>query len=242
VGAASEPNVQDLCNFLVSSGADIKGIGSSVLEINGGRALSPVEHHILSDHYEIATFLALGAVTGGHVRVEDATPEHFTHVNHVFADFGVKIKYEGNAANVDANQKISIHCNHSALQVKAQPWPGLPVDMLPLFMPLALAAQGGTALFHNWMYESGLFWTSEFQKFGADVLLADPHRVLITGGNKLYGAEIEAPYIIRAVVSLMMAAMCAKGESKILNADAIHRGHPHFVKNLRALNADIKEV
>lgn len=242
VGAASEPNVQDLCNFLNACGADIKGIGSSVLEINGGAELMPVEHRILSDHYEIATFLALGAVTGGEMRVEHALAEHFNYINHVFSNFGVKVEYDGDTAVVAANQKISIKCNHSALQVKAQPWPGLPVDMLPLFMPLALASDKNTALFHNWMYESGLFWTSEFQKFGADVLLADPHRVLITGGNKLHASEIEAPYIIRAVVALMTGAMLAEGESRILNADAIHRGHPKFVENLRKLHAEIRET
>lgn len=242
INAASEPNVQNLCNFLNSCGAEITGVGSSILTINGGRALNPVEHRILSDHYEIATFLALGAVTGGEVRVTDAMAEHFTYINHVFGNFGVDVQYEGDTAVVAANQKIAIKCRHSALQVKAQPWPGLPVDMLPLFMPLALAASKNTALFHNWMYESGLFWTSEFQKFGGDVLLADPHRVLITGGNKLYGAQIEAPYIIRAVVALMMAAMIADGESRILNADAIHRGHPDFVKHLRELHADIREI
>lgn len=240
-GAASEPNVQDLCNFLNTCGANISGIGSSIITIEGGRELRPVEHNIISDHYEIATFLALGAVTGGEVRVANSLPEHFPYINHVFSKFGVNVKYDNDTAYVEANQKIAIDCKNSALQVKAQPWPGLPVDMLPLFMPLALAAPEHTALFHNWMYESGLFWTSEFQKFGADVLLADPHRVLITGGNKLYSAEIEAPYIIRAVVSLMMAAMIAEGESTILNADAVHRGHPHFVENLRALGAEIKE-
>lgn len=242
VGAASEPNVQDLCNFLNACGADIKGIGSNVLEINGGRALLPVEHRILNDHYEIATFLALGAVTGGEVRVEEALPEHFHHINRVFSSFGVNVEYEGNTAVVRASQKISIRSNHAALQIKAQPWPGLPVDLLPIFMPLALASDKNTALFHNWMYEAGLFWTSEFQKFGADVLLADPHRVLITGGNKLHGSVIEAPYIIRAVVALMASAMLADGSSRILNADSIHRGHPHFVENLRSLRADIQEV
>jgi len=242
IGAASEPNVQDLCKFLNNCGADISGIGSSILEINGGKKITPVEHRILPDHYEIATFLALGAATGGRVRVEDAIPEHFSFINHIFSKFNVKIEYDNNSAVVDANQKIMIKSNRGALQVKAQPWPGLPVDMLPLFMPLALVANKKTVLFHNWMYESGLFWTSEFQKYGADVLLADPHRVLITGGNKLYGTEIEAPYIIRAVVSLMMAAMVSEGESRILNADAIYRGHPNFVENLRKLHAEIREA
>lgn len=240
--AASEPNVQDLCKFLKACGADIQGVGSNVITINGGKTLTPVEHNIISDHYEIATFLALAAVTGGSIKVHKAIPEHFTFINHVFSRFGVEVKYTNDTAFIEKNQKLTVKTNNGALNLKAQPWPGLPVDMLPIFMPLALAADKGSVLYHNWMYESGLFWTSEFQKYGADVLLCDPHRVLLTAGKDLYGAEIEAPYIIRAVVSLMMAAMIAKGESKILNADAIHRGHPHFVENLRALGAEIKEV
>lgn len=240
-GAASEPNVQDLCNFLNACGADIRGVGSSIIEIHGGRPLSPVEHRVITDHYEIATFLALGAGTGGEIIVKDALPHHFSHIDYVFSQFGVNIEYEDGAAIVRKDQKLKIKETNGMLTVKAQPWPGLPVDMLPMFMPLALMAPEGMALFHNWMYESGLFWTSELQKFGASVLLCDPHRVLLNGGKKLYGAEIEAPYIIRAVVSLMMTAMCAEGESVILNADAMHRGHPNFVENLRALGADIKE-
>ncbi len=241
-GAASEPNVQDLCVFLNKCGADIKGVGSSILEIEGGKPLSPVEHKVISDHYEIATFLSLAAATGGEISIKDAIPEHFSYINHIFSRFGVNVIYEGTTAKIARNLELSIHCENGPLQIKAQPWPGLPVDLLPIFMPLALAAPKNAALFHNWMYESGLFWTSEFSKFGANVLLCDPHRVLITGGHKLYGSEIEAPYIIRAVVALMMAAMIAEGESTILNADAIHRGHPDFAENLKSLGAKIEEI
>lgn len=244
VGAASEPHVQDLCNFLVDCGAKISGIGSSVLEIEGSSAgesqLSPVPHRILSDHHEIATFIALAAATGGEIRIKNAIPQHFKYINYIFKRFGVEVKYEGDTAIVEKGQKIDIKSN--PLTIKAQPWPGLPVDILPMFIPLALADGGKQVLFHNWMYESGLFWTSELTKLGANILMADPHRVIVTGGNKLKGANMEAPAIIRAVVAMVMSAMIAEGESYITNADSLYRGHPHFAENLKKLGAKIEEI
>lgn len=246
VGAASEPQVQDVCNFLVKCGAKITGIGSSVLEIEGGTEvpLSPVRHKLLSDHYEITTFLALAAVTGGKIKVYDALPNLFPHIKHVFSKFNVNVEYDGDTAYIGSKSKIVINPKEDScsLTIKAQPWPSLPVDTLPLFIPLALAAKNGQVLFHNWMYESGLFWTSELTKLGANIVMCDPHRVIVTGGNKLMGAKLEAPYIIRAVVALVMSAMVAEGESEILNADALYRGHPNFSQNLRNLGAKIEEI
>jgi len=242
-GAASEPQVQDLCNFLVKSGVKISGIGSDILEIEGTRNLTPVTHRILSDHYEITTYLALAAATHGKIKIKNAIPEMFPHINHIFSKFGVKVEYEGDTAVLDGKHKINIHgsdCGET-MAVKAQPWPSLPVDTLPLFIPLALAAPGGQVLFHNWMYESGLFWTTELTKMGANIVICDPHRVIVNAGQKLRGATIEAPYIIRAVVSLVMTALIADGESTILNADALYRGHPKFVENLKKLGVKIEE-
>ena len=243
IGAASEPQVQDLCKFFIASGAKIEGVGSSVLIISGVPKLnSPKEYEMFSDHYEIATFLALGAVTGGEIKINNPLPDLFKHINHVFSKFNIDIKYDKNQAIVEANQKIKINSDdNSTLNIKAQPWPSLPVDMLPLFIPIALASKSGNVLFHNWMYESGLFWTSELSKLGANVIMADPHRVIINAGNKLFGAKLEAPYIIRAVVAMTMCAMIAKGESVILNADALYRGHPNFSNNLKRLGAKIEE-
>lgn len=240
--AATEPNVQDLCKFLNACGAHISGIGSSVLTIEGGHALTPVDWTIISDHYEIGTYLALGAITGGEIRIQRAIPEYFTAINREFAKFGIQITYEGDTAIVNSGQKPNITKTKSPLIVRAQPWPALPVDMLPLFIPLALAAPSGQVLFHNWMYESGLYWTSELLKFGANVLMCDPHRVIVTGGNQLKGAVLDAPYIIRAVIAMTMTAMLAEGETIINNADSIHRGHPNFVANLKSLGAQIEEV
>lgn len=241
IGAASEPQVQDLCDFLIKAGVNIEGVGSSVLRITGVDNINPVEHSMLSDHYEIATFLALGAATGGEVKVHNAIPSLFHHINYIFSKFGVNIEYEGDTAIARSGQDLNIKSGtNGALNVKAQPWPSLPVDALPLFIPLALAAKSGQALFHNWMYEAGLFWTSEILKYGANIIMADPHRVIVTAGNKLSGCTIEAPYIIRAVVALVMTAMIAEGETTILNADALYRGHPHFEENLRKLGARIE--
>lgn len=244
IGAASEPQVQDLCNFLNSCSAKITGVGSSVLEIEGKQKLQAKPFSIVSDYYEIATFIALAAATGGGIKIKKAIPEHFRHIAYVFSQFGIEIKYEGDTAIVAPDQKVIIDTkgNNGTLVVRAQPWPSLPVDTMPLFIPLVLAAEKGQILFHNWMYESGLFWTSELSKLGANIIMADPHRVIVTAGNKLNGTRLEAPYIIRAVVAMAMAAMISEGETTILNADALYRGHPHFSQNLTNLGASIQEL
>ncbi|OGM13552.1 hypothetical protein A3A76_03490 [Candidatus Woesebacteria bacterium RIFCSPLOWO2_01_FULL_39_23] len=244
IGAASEPQVQDLCYFLNQAGADIHGVGSSVITVGGGKYLAPMKYSIFSDHYEIATFLSMGAVTGGEVKVLNAHPELFVKINEVFKNFGVAIKYDGNSAIVEAGQKIKIACEEgrNLLTIKAQPWPGLPVDMLPLFIPLAMAANSGQVLFHNWMYDAGLFWTSELTKLGATIIMADPHRIVVISGGKLIGDVLEAPYIIRATVAMVMACMICEEESTILNADALYRGHPYFAENLQKLGAKVTEL
>lgn len=244
IGAASEPQVQDLCSLLIKAGLSIRGVGSSILEINGGYEVAPLTHRILSDHYEIATFTALAAATGGKVTIYDSLPDIMDGINWIFGKFGVGIEHKGTTAHVfgPRNLKIVEDEGRGILTVKAQPWPGLPVDTLPLFIPLALAAKNGQVLFHNWMYDAGLFWTSELLKLGANIVMNDPHRVLVTAGNKLHSATLEAPYIIRAVVALIMSAMIAEGESKVLNADALYRGHPDFAKKLQALGARVGEV
>lgn len=244
VGAASEPQVQDVCNLLIKGGANIKGVGSSVLEIKGGSKLKGVNHGILSDHYEITTFLALGASTGGEVKVHNAIPEHFRIIRNEFSKFNVKIDYEGTTAIVAEKQDIKITdtFENKTNVVRAQPWPALPVDLLPIFIPLALASPNSYMMFHNWMYEAGLFWTSELNKLGAEVVMCDPHRIIVMAGRKLKGATLEAPYIIRATVSMVMAAMLSEGESTILNADSLYRGHPNFSENLKRLGAQIEEI
>jgi len=191
IGAASEPQVQDLCEFLTSCGAKINMVGTNVLEIEGGYKLNPVKHSIWPDHYEIATFLAMAAATGGEIKVHNAMPGKINNIIRIFEKFGIDIDYEGNTAILRKGQKIKISKNGDdrTLVVRAQPWPALPVDLIPIFIPLALACDGGQVLFHNWMYEAGLSWVSELHKLDADVLVADPHRVIVNAGNELIGAK-----------------------------------------------------
>lgn len=241
-GAASEPQVPDTCNFLKKAGAKIDGIGSNNLTIQGGYPLHGVDYRLLSDHYEIATFLAIGAMTGGKVQVSNYEERYFTAINYEFSKVGVKIVVSGNTAT--AVRDVTIPDDRfSPIMIKPHPWPGLPVDLLPLYIALALSQSSRRSyLFHNWMYEGGLFWALELQKFGANITLCGPHRVLINTGGLLSGATVASPYIIRAAVALVLVAMIAEGTSIILNADALRRGHPRFVENLRHLGAKIEEV
>ena len=242
IGAASEPHVQDLCLLLIKGGCKIKGIGSSVLEITGKKSFfSNVTHPIISDHYEIGTFLAIASITKGTIKVHKALPEYFDHINYIFKKFGVDIKYQQDTAFLNGSYK-NIPSFEKTTVVKAQPWPGLPVDMLPLFIPLAINMKKSSFLFHNWMYERGLYWVEQLEKLGAKITICDPHRVIITGENKLSGTTITAPYIIRAVIAMVMVGLIADGETVIQNADAISRGHPNFIENLNRLGAKITAI
>ncbi len=242
VNAASEPHVQDLCNFLVSMGAKIKGIGSSTITVEGVERLHGTEFTISSDHHEITTLLALGAMTGGMVKVHNAIPQHFQLINKTFAKFGVNIKYEKDIAYSETNEKLKVvepFTKNLLQKVEAAPWPYFPADLLPLMMALAVKAEGNS-MFWNKLYEGGFFWIPEMIKFGAHIVMCDPHRVIIFGGKELSPATVEAPNIIRATVALLMIALTIKGESTIKNADSIKRAHPNFVENLQKLGADIK--
>lgn len=242
INSASEPHVQDLCNFLIQMGAKIEGVGSSTLVVNGVDRLHGTEFTISSDHHEITTLLALGAMTTGQVRVKDAIPQHFQLINKTFSKFGVEIKYDGTTAYSQLNGHLKVvepFTKNLLQKVEAAPWPYFPTDLLPLMMALSVKAQGN-CMFWNKIYEAGLFWIPEMIKFGAHIVMCDPHRVIIFGGKELSPATVDAPNIIRATVALLMVALTIEGESVIRNADSIKRAHPHFVENLQILGADIR--
>ena len=243
VNAASEPHVQDLCRFLVSMGAQIEGIGTSVLRVRGVDALSGTEAAISSDHHEIATFLALGAITGGEIRVDQVPRKHFTLINRSFEKLGVQIEYEGDeTALVRPGQRLIVRepfTSNLLPKIEAAPWPYFPVDLLPLMVALAVKAEGAIQ-FWNKVYEGGFQWIPELVKFGAQVVSSDPHRIIVFGGKPLRPAVVESPYIIRAAVALYMAAASIEGRSVVKNATPIRRAHPHFVENLQRLGADVE--
>lgn len=242
LNAASEPHVQDLCAVLTGMGARIEGLGTSQLVVTGVKALKGGSFTINSDHHEVVTFLALGAITGGEVRVTNSLPQHFDLINRSFAKLGVQIEYEGDTAIVRKDQRLVVvppFTSNLLTKIEAAPWPYFPVDLLPCMIALAVRAEGAV-MFWNKVYEGGFTWMSELSKFGAHIVVSDPHRITVFGAKPLRPAVVEAPYIIRAAVALYMVAASIPGKSVVKNADTIKRAHPHFVENLRSLGAKVE--
>lgn len=242
VNAASEPHVQDLCAVLAGLGAEIEGIGTSQLTVRGVRRLRGGSFRIATDHHEVVTFLALGAITGGEVRVRDAVPRHCDLINRSFAKLGVKVGYEGETAVVARRQRLAVappFTTNLLPKIEAAPWPYFPVDLLPVMIALAVRAQG-EIMFWNKVYEGGFTWMAELSKFGAHIVVSDPHRITVFGAKPLRPATVEAPYIIRAAVALYMVAASIEGRSVVKHADTIRRAHPNFVENLRSLGAEVE--
>ncbi len=242
INAASEPHVQDLCAVLVGMGAKIAGLGTSQLTVTGVKALRGGTFTINSDHHEVVTFLALGAITGGEIRVKHSLPQHFDLMGRAFAKLGVKIEHQGDTAIVRKNQKLVVQqpfTTNLLPRIEAAPWPYFPVDLLPCLLALSVRAKGDV-MFWNKVYEGGFTWMPELVKFGAHVVVSDPHRVIIFGDKPLRPATVEAPYIIRAAVALYMVAASIPGRSVVKNADTIRRAHPNFVENLRSLGAEVE--
>ncbi len=244
VNAASEPHVQDLCELLSSMGADIQGIGTSKITITGVDKLHATEFTISSDHHEITTLLALGAMTKGEIRVNNAEPEHFPLIQKAFEKFNVKIEYEGETAIVKQEEKLRIiqpYTKNLLQKLEAAPWPYFPADLIPLMIALAVKSEG-SMMFWNKLYEGGFFWIPEMIKFGAHIVMCDPHRIIVYGNKPLKATTVDSPNIIRVTVALMMIALTTEGKSTIRNADSIKRAHPNFVENLNKLGADLKWI
>ncbi len=239
--AASEPHVQDLCNFLNQMGAEISGVGTSRLEIQGVEELTGTEFEIGSDHHEATTLLSLGAMTGGKVTVKDISKKNFPCIQQAFEKLGVDLVVSDHTASVPAGQRIKVKkpfTSNLLPKIEGAPWPYFPVDLLPLM--IALATQGeGEIMFWNKVYEAGFFWIQEMNKFGAHIVMCDPHRVIVFGNKPLRPAKVDAPDIIRATVALTMMGLAIEGKTVVRNADPIKRAHPNFVKKIKSLGADI---
>ncbi|MEY4940388.1 MAG: hypothetical protein RIQ93_2123, partial [Verrucomicrobiota bacterium] len=242
INAASEPHVQDLCQVLVGMGAIISGIGTSQLVVKGVARLRGGDFAITTDYHEVVTFLALGAITGGDVRVKNSVPHHFDLIARAFQKVGVKVEHQGDTARVRRRQSLEIarpFTTNLLPKIEAAPWPYFPVDLLPCMIALAVRAKGEIQ-FWNKVYEGGFTWMPELSKFGAHVVVSDPHRVIVFGDRPLRPTTVDAPYIIRAAVGLYMVAASIPGRSVVKNADTIRRAHPNFVENLRSLGADVE--
>lgn len=242
INAASEPHVQDLCKALVAMGAKIAGIGTSMLSIEGVKGLHGAQIEIGTDYHEVTTFLALGAITGGEVRVRKSVPEHFDLITRSFQKLGVVVEHQGDTALVRRGQTRVIETPYTSNllpKIEGAPWPYFSVDLLPLLIALSTRCEG-TIHFWNKVYENGFSWMPELAKFGAHVIVSDPHRIIVFGNKPLRPAIVDSPYVIRAAVALTMVAASIPGRSIVRNAEIIKRAHPRFVENLRSLGAELE--
>jgi len=242
VNAACEPHVQELCAFLEGMGAKIKGKGTSMVSVEGGASFGPVDYTFADDYHEVATFLALAAITGGDIAVRNGCPEHFMLIDRTFEKFGAEVVHEGGWSRLTAPDRLRVKDNftsHLTVKVEAAPWPYIPADLLPIFIALGVKAEG-QVMFWNKVYEGGLTWHTELSLFGAHTLLCDPHRLLTFGGDRLVPGTVTSPYIIRVAIAMLMVAASIDGESTILDADPMRRAHPNFVPNIESLGVDVQ--
>ena len=194
--AACEPHVQDLARMLVKMGADIQGIGSNLLTVNGAERLRGCEHDVAPDHIEIGSFMALAGVTGGELRIKDTVPGDLRMIRLVFERLGLRSELDGNDVLVPGGQKLVVQADVGEYKSKIQdgPWPAFPADLTSIAVALATQAEG-SILVHEWMFENRLIFTDKLILMGADIVMCDPHRAIVTGPRRLRGERVESPDI-----------------------------------------------
>jgi len=240
--AACEPHVQDLCHMLCRLGAQIEGIGSNTLVIHGVERLSGGEYSVGPDHMEVGSYIALAAVTGGELLIKDAAPEHLRMVSLMFKRLGVRFEAQGENVFVPADHPLTIvpDIGETIPSIADAPWPGFPADLMSIAIVVASQSRG-TVLIHEKMFESRLYFVDKLIAMGARIILCDPHRCVVQGPSPLHGDEVESPDI-RAGMALLIAALCAEGQSIIRNIRQIDRGYERVEEKLRRLGARIQRV
>ncbi|MBX3085076.1 MAG: UDP-N-acetylglucosamine 1-carboxyvinyltransferase [Anaerolineae bacterium] len=241
--AASEPHVQDLCNFLVTLGAHIDGIGTNQITIEGVDKLHGGEFRIGADFIEVGSFIGAAAVTNGEVRIKNADPQHMDMILHTFGKLGIHCEVDGQDVLVPRNQRLQIQpdLGNRVPTIKSQPWPAFPTDLMSVAILVATQC-AGAVLIHEWMYDARLYFTDKLVTMGARIVQCDPHRVLIQGPAALHGGVTISSPDIRAGITLLLAALCANGTTTIRNIHHIDRGYERIEEKLKALGAHIKRV
>jgi len=240
--AACEPHVQELCHMLNCMGAHIDGIGSNVLRIRGADGLGGGDFTIGPDFMEVGSFIGLAAVTGGEIRILGAAPEHLGMIRATYARMGIDFEIQGDDLFVPTGQAMEIRDDMGGAVPKVDdaPWPGFPTDLLSIALVVASQARG-TLLIHEKMYDSRLYFVDRLITMGARIILCDPHRAVVVGPSPLHGETLQSPDI-RAGMALLIAALCAEGESVIHNIQQIDRGYEHIETKMKALGARIERV
>jgi UDP-N-acetylglucosamine 1-carboxyvinyltransferase len=239
--AACEPHVQNLCHMLCGMGAHIEGVGSNTLTVYGAERLRGGEFTIGPDLVEIGSFLGLGAITRGELRIRGVNPADLRMVLHVFRErLGVNCRLEGEDLVVadEQNLEIAMDVGGAVPKIDDGPWPHFPADLLSIALVVATQAKG-TVLIHEKMFESRLFFVDKLITMGARIVLCDPHRAVVIGPSPLYGQQLSSPDI-RAGMALVIAALAAEGRSVIANIGQIDRGYERLEDKLRSLGAVIE--
>lgn len=250
--AASEPHVQDVCNLLISMGCPIEGIGSNVLTIHGQEKLGGGEIHISPDFIEVGSYIGLGAVTPGELRIQGVMPDQLRMVDMVFKErLGVNMHLvdDENAPGgckhsliVPGEQSLRIKPDFGGAvpQIDDAPWPAFPPDLMSIALVMATQAEG-TVIIHEKMYESRLYFVDKLIAMGAQIILCDPHRAVVVGPRRLLGQTVTSPDI-RAGMALVLAALAATGTTTIGNVQQIDRGYQQIDQKLRNLGAKIDRI
>lgn len=242
--AASEPHVQDLANFLVKLGARIDGIGTNTVTVHGGPSLgdTPVSYSIGPDHIEVGSFIGLAAVTRSEITIRDAGVEHLRSTLMGFDRLGIRCVIEGRDLVIPGDQELRVHKDFGGHipKLEDQPWPAFPADTMSIAIVAATQCDG-VILIHEKMFESRLFFVDRLIGMGANIVLCDPHRCIVSGPSALRSATMESPDI-RAGMAMLLAAMCARGSSTINNVTQIERGYERIDERLNELGAHITRV
>ncbi len=229
---AKEPHIIDLCLMLAKMGAEIAGVGTDTLRISGVSKLNGTRFRIGADFVEAGTYIIATAITGGEVKIDGVEKAFLDPILIPLKSFGINV--EG------INDSIIVHPSKlkSIPKLVTNIWPGFPTDLMSVAIVLATQCKGVT-LCHDWMYEGRMFFIDKLITMGAKITLADPHRVLVSGPNKLRGRVLDTPDI-RAGMALIVAALCARGKSIINQAELVERGYEDVVRKLKTLGADIE--
>jgi UDP-N-acetylglucosamine 1-carboxyvinyltransferase len=243
--AACEPYLQQLCKMLNSMGANIKGVGSNLLTIEGVEGLLGCTHRILPDMIEIGSWIGLAAMTRSEITIKDVSWDNLGVIPSTFRKLGITIERRGDDIYIPTheNYQIKTDIDGSILTIADAPWPGFTPDLLSIVLVVATQA-GGDVLIHQKMFESRLFFVDKLIDMGAKIMLCDPHRAVVMGHDfksQLKATTMSSPDI-RAGISLLIAALSAKGTSTIQNIEQIDRGYERIDERLRALGANIVRV
>jgi len=244
--AACEPYLQQLCRMLNRMGAKISGIGSNMLIIDGVKELTGTEHTMLPDMIEIGSWIGLAAMTKSELTIKDVSWKDLGQIPNVFRKLGITVEQHGDDIFIPAHKEgyeIQNYIDGSILSIADAPWPGFTPDLLSIVLVIATQAKG-EVLIHQKMFESRLFFVDKLIDMGAKIILCDPHRATVIGHNfksTLKATTMTSPDI-RAGISLLIAALSAKGTSTIHNIEQIDRGYERIDERLRAIGASIKRV